>query len=84
MHRDPVSCLTAETGRKHFSWGSIGIKHVLHNPFPMFLPIWEAEPEGTLGEADHLNEKRKDAGTVSSLCQEKGVLLFQENVFVVR
>lgn len=50
----------------------------------MFLPIWEAEPQGTLGAADHLTEKRKDAGTVSHLCQEKGVQLFQENVFVVR
>lgn len=24
------------------------VKHMLHNTFPMFLPIWEAEPEGTL------------------------------------
>lgn len=43
------------------------IKHVLHNTFPIFLPIWKAESEGTLGAVDHLREKRKDSGTVSSL-----------------
>lgn len=43
------------------------IKHFLLNTFPMFLPIWEAEPEGTLEAAGHMEENRKDSVTVNSL-----------------
>jgi len=33
----------------------------------MLLPIWEAEPEGTLEAAGHVEENRKVSVTVSSL-----------------
>lgn len=35
--------------------------------FPMLLLIWEAEPEGTLEAAGHMQENRKDSVTLSSL-----------------
>lgn len=47
------------------------VNHLLHTTFPMFLPIWEAEPEVTLEAADPLKEKRKDSVTVGSLFSAK-------------